>query len=97
MYKYLRVESHRGQKSLIVAGTDAETIEWIREEVKLVYEKASASSRQRNNKLTYGITLRVKGNNEDSAAIWILDELMKRGWEPFAVDGQFVHLRHNSE
>ena len=92
MYHYLRIQVNKSQKEIHIASTDIDTLDWLVEEIQKTEPRVAAGGHKYQNR-HFSRTIRGLSGNDYGVAFHIIGLLGQRSWEPFAVDGEFVHFR----
>src|SRR3990172_11308048 len=96
VYEYIQITL---DYSPLIWGTNEKTVEWIVEEIKNRYKRLYTSrgllNEFRNKDGLFYIHLDASNFPKEGPLVsqWILKMLLQKGYEPFAADGQTIHLR----
>lgn len=75
-YHYLKIQSHRAQKEMVIQSTDAATLEQVAGHLK--EQGASASSREVNGRI-FSLTVRGLGKNDEGVSFAVMGLLGRQG------------------
>jgi hypothetical protein len=84
------------ESGVFLSSTDAHVMDWVLDDVKNFLPTATLFKNWRGvlpSGETYTYTIQKLQGRDGDVAWWVVKQLCRQGWEPFAVEGNTIHLR----